>query len=266
MLKRDNTRDVPRHHQKVSAKRPLRRCKNCGNLPNFALRLPGHHMRAILRDMIHVLVRVLVLATSLGIATAAETLFQDDFKGVLAPGWSWVREHRDAWRTGTNGLEVLVQPGNMWGGQNNARNVLVRAVPSTNGTLEFLVTVSNTPGHQYEQVNLVWYYNDSNMVKLGQELVDGKLSVVMGREENDKTRTIAIVPLSWTTLDLRAVVKDGSIRGYFRKDSFCPWLEVGECTLPSPSGVEPKISLQCYQGAPGVEHWARITGFRVLRH
>lgn len=34
------------------------------------------------------------------------------------------------------------------------------------------------------------------MAKLGQEMVDGKVSIVMGREEGDKTRTIVIIPLA----------------------------------------------------------------------
>lgn len=261
MLKVDNTRDLQRHHQKVSCNATAESC----NFRALLSRLPWRDGRATLRDMIHPLLSCLVLAICVEGVGAAETLFHDDFEGVLKPGWRWVREDRDAWRTTTNGLEVLVQPGNMWGGQNNARNVLVRPVPRTDGTLEFRVTISNTPAHQYEQVNLVWYYNDSNMVKLGQELVDGKLSVVMGREEDDKTRTISIVPLSWTTLDLRALVQNGSIRGFFRKDAASPWIDVGECTLPSPPGQDAKISLQCYQGAPDVKHWARITRFRLLR-
>jgi len=27
---------------------------------------------------------------------AQESLFEDDFKGHVGPGWSWVREHREA--------------------------------------------------------------------------------------------------------------------------------------------------------------------------
>jgi len=49
---------------------------------------------------------------------------------------------------------------------------------------------------QWEQVDLVLYYDDSNMVKVGLELVDGQLSIVMGREEKDATRTISITPVA----------------------------------------------------------------------
>ena len=127
---------------------------------------------------------------------ADELLFQDDFKGKLGDGWSWVREHREFWRATQRGLEVRIEPGNMWGPANDARNLLVRGAPdATKGEVEVSVYVENTPSEQYEQVDLVWYYDDSHMVKIGRELVDGKLSVVMGREKDDRTQTIAIVPL-----------------------------------------------------------------------
>jgi regulation of enolase protein 1 (concanavalin A-like superfamily) len=195
---------------------------------------------------------------------AGEILFRDDFAGKLGEGWAWVREHPRAWRVTPRGLEVLIEPGNMWGPSNDARNVLVRPAPdATNREIEFSVKVQNQPSNQYEQVDLVWYYDDSNMVKLGQELVDGKLSVVMGREEMDKTRTVALIPLESTTFQLRLFVKGGSIRGQYRASDAGEWRNAGQCDLPAPPNVKAKISLQFYQGAAGVEHWARVTEFRV---
>ena len=195
-----------------------------------------------------------------------ETLFQDDFKGRLGPGWSWVREHREAWRITKHGLEVRIEPGNMWGPENNARNLLVRSAPNiANAALEISVNVENKPSHQYEQADLVWYYDDSNMVKLGEELVDGKLSVVMGREEKDKTRTIAIIPLDSTTLHLKITVKGRRVRGEFKSSSANDWRVVGECDAPTMIDGRAKISLQFYQGRPNLEHWARVTEFKVVK-
>jgi regulation of enolase protein 1 (concanavalin A-like superfamily) len=197
---------------------------------------------------------------------ADELLFQDDFKGKLGEGWSWAREHREAWRATEQGLEVRIEPGNMWGPQNNAKNVLVRAAPdATTNELEISVKVENKPTNQYEQVDLVWYYDDGNMVKLGEELVDGKLSVVMGREEKDKTRTVAIIPLDSTSVRLRFFVKGNRIRGQFRPASAGQWQDVGECDLPAPVHAAGRISVQCYQGSEKAEHWARISEFRVRR-
>src|SRR5882757_4546589 len=92
---------------------------------------------------------VAALANSLW---AQEIPFQDDFHGDLGAGWSWVREHRTAWRVTERGLEVRVEPGNMWGPQNDARNLLVRPAPEITGSgIEVSVNVENEPTNQYEQ-------------------------------------------------------------------------------------------------------------------
>src|SRR5512137_1887607 len=81
---------------------------------------------------------------------AGEVLFQDDFRNGLRQGWSWVREHRGAWRVTESGLEVRVEPGNMWGPKNDARNVLVRPAPDVTGSeIEVSVSVENKPTCQY---------------------------------------------------------------------------------------------------------------------
>jgi agarase len=184
--------------------------------------------------------------------------FQDSFRGRLGEGWSWIREDRASWRVTEGGLEMRVQPGNLWG----PSNVLVRPAPDP-AQHEVLVSVrlENRPTEQYEQVDLVWYYADSHMVKLGQELVDGRLCVVMGREENDRARTIAILPLRSFVVQVRFVVQDQSIRGEFRTDEAEGWQTAGSCDLPVKGA--PQVSLQCYQGPATTERWARLTDFRL---
>ncbi len=197
---------------------------------------------------------------------ADDALFQDDFDGKLGEGWSWVREHRDCWRATGRGLEVRIEPGNMWGPANDAKNVLVRAAPdATKDEIEVSVNVENKPTEQYEQVDLVWYFDDGHMVKLGRELVDGKLSIVMGREENDRARTITIIPLDAASVRLRLRVKGDQIRGQFLAPDASEWRDAGHCDLPVPANGQAKISLQFYQGPAHAEHWARITEFRIRR-
>ncbi len=195
---------------------------------------------------------------------AAEVLFRDDFKGKLGGGWSWAREDRTGWRVTEQGLEVRLQPGNMWGPANNAKNVLVRPLPySAKDDIEISVSVENRPTEQYEQVDLVWYYDDGHMVKIGQELVDGKLSIVMGREEQDRTRVIVILPLDSFSVRLRLVAKGDRVRGEYRLPGKESWITAGECDLPV--NGPPKASLQVYQGPKSVERWARLSEFRVTR-
>lgn len=188
-------------------------------------------------------------------------LFQDNFTAGLGKGWSWRREDAKHWRTGPRGLEVMVQPGNMWGPANDAKNILLRPAPDPRRQpVEITAAVENHPTHQYEQVDLVWYYDDGHMVKVGEELVDGKLSVVMGREANDRTRTISITPLDSPNVQLRMRVSGNTVHGQFKTPKG-DWRNVGQCDLPS--NGEAKLSLQFYQGAPGVEHWARVSQFTV---
>ncbi|MBI1319061.1 MAG: hypothetical protein GC168_08950 [Candidatus Hydrogenedens sp.] len=209
-------------------------------------------------------ITILTCLTLLASAAADAPLFQDDFRGGLGEGWSWVREHPEAWRTTDAGLEILLEPGNMWGGANDARNVLVRPLPEIEaGALRIALTVSNDPIGQYEQIDLVWYYDDSRMVKIGLERVDGQNSLVMGREERDKTRTLAIIPVESTTLDVRLTVRGKEITGEFREAPDGAWQIAGACDLPAKG--KPHASIQAYQGLPTAEHWARVTGFRVER-
>jgi regulation of enolase protein 1 (concanavalin A-like superfamily) len=185
--------------------------------------------------------------------------FRDTFKPKPDAGWTWVREDPKAWRVGEGGLEVRILPGNMWGPANDAKNVLVRPAPDPKRQpVEITAAVANKPTGQWEQVDLAWYYDDSHMVKIGQEMVDGQLSVVMGREQGDKTRTIKIIPLDSNSVTLRLVVSDNKIRGRFKTPKG-EWRDVGECDLPAPANGRAHVSLQFYQGLPDVEHWAKVS-------
>lgn len=213
--------------------------------------------------------RVCLCATVMSgyVAMAAETvLFEDTFNNKLAEGWRWVREDSAAWRVRDNALEIKVQPGNMWGDKNDARNVLVRDLPKIEGgALRAEVTVENKPTNQYEQVNLVWYYDDSNMVKIGLELVDGEVCMVMGREEGDKTRTIAKPPIGndVSKLQLRLTARGNMLTGEYRIGATGDWQSAGECDLPIKGDA--KISLQTYQGPKDEEHWAKFAAFHVMK-
>jgi regulation of enolase protein 1 (concanavalin A-like superfamily) len=217
------------------------------------LNLPRPHFRIFIAG---------ILLSAAFIGTTAESLRLVDANNRLAEGWSWKRENPGGWRIRDGALEIRVEPGNMWGPQNDARNVLVRRVPEpATQQVTVSITVSNRPTEQYEQVDLVWYYDDSHMVKIGQELVDGKLSIVMGREERDRTRTLAIIPIDALEVHLRLVASNNMVRGFFRPAGSNAWREAGACDLPVRG--EPHVALQCYQGPVDVERWARLKDFQL---
>lgn len=204
---------------------------------------------------------LLVLLGGAGCATPRG--FRESFRAPLGPDWRIVRELPGAWRFADGGgLEIRALPGNMWGPANDARNVFVRPVPSPSlGPVTVSVTVSNRPTEQYEQADLVWYYNDGHQVKIGQELVDGKLSLVMGREEADRTRTICILPLTASAVDLQLRADGLQIEGFYRPAGAKEWIRAGGCDLPMHGA--PHVALQVYQGPAQVERWVRLTQLRV---
>ncbi len=190
------------------------------------------------------------------------------FAGKSLPdGWTWKRENPQAWRLRDNALEIKIEPGNMWGGKNDARNVLLIPLPDDlqQSGADVCATFANSPTKRWEQVDLVWYYRDSHMVKIGLELEHGKNSVIMGREENDRTRTIKIIPIETDKVTVRLRVADGQVRGYYRLSPQDEWSDVGVCTEPKPAANADKahVSIQCYQGDPQNPHWARITELKI---
>lgn len=206
---------------------------------------------------------LLLICAAIAIARvhSAEPLFIDQFKEGLKPGWSWIREDKSVWRTTPRGLEIRIQRGNMWGPENSGKNVLVRALPKAEAALEVSVTVEHKPTEQYEQADLVAYYDDSHMVKIGEELVDGKLSIVMGREEGDRARTIAIIPLEKNRVRLKLRIDGQQVTGFYKPEGTADWKKAGECDLPGKGA--PRIAIQTYQGSDQKEHWAKIQDFRI---
>ena len=159
-----------------------------------------------------------------------------------------------AWRVSTYGLEVRVESENEWGPANNAKNILVRPAPdASSNTIEVSVTFKSNPTNQYEQACLVWFYDEANMVKIGREMVDGIPSIVMGREENDKTKTIIIIPLEAVAVQLLLSVKGNRIEGRYRECDCDDWDVAGHCDLPAKGSAN--ISLQFYNGPTNAEHW-----------
>jgi hypothetical protein len=176
--------------------------------------------------------------------------------------YRWLRPNPQAVRLEDDSFSIRIEPGNMWGGGNDARNVLVASLPELQEqTVALSATVANRPTAQYEQVDLVWYYDDSHMVKLGHELVDGQVCIVMGREEADRTRTLGQIPIEAGQVDLMLIAQNRNIQGFFRPTGTAGWVKAGECDLPAHG--QPHLSLQCYQGPADAEHWATISHVRA---
>lgn len=192
----------------------------------------------------------------------------DRFRNSMRKEWHWLRENKDGWKLTDSGLRVLIEPGNLWGKANDAKNVLLHPVPQAwQDSVEVSVQIEHHPKKRWEQANLVWYYSDSTMVKLGLEVEHGTTNIVMGREENDRTSTIAIIPYPMETVQLRFLVGSGEVHGFYRKPGTHQWLSAGKAPLPSPSSTQhPQVSLQFYQGELNSNRWATVSRFEMQKH
>lgn len=189
----------------------------------------------------------------------------DEFHHAMRTQWHWVRENKQGWKLTDSGLQVLIEPGNLWGGSNDAKNVLLHPIPKAwQDSVEVSVEIEHHPQKRWEQVNLSWYYSDSTMVKLGLEIEHGITNIVMGREEKDRAATIAIIPYEPAKVQLRLLVEGDELQGFYRQPGADQWLLAGKTKLPTPaSDLPPQVSLQFYQGEANSNRWATVRRFEM---
>lgn len=180
-----------------------------------------------------------------------KVVFEDNFKGKLADGWSWLREDPQAWRIEDDALEIRVQPGLA----KSVKNALLRDAPDRSRgkfAIEVTITSNDKPTRQYEQGGITWYHDGRPVFKLVKELIDGKPYIIPGRK-----------PMPDKTVQLRLIVTSDHWTAEYRPSGKGDYLTAAEGKLPSPD--KDQISIQCYNGPPKAEHWIRFDDFRVLQ-
>jgi regulation of enolase protein 1 (concanavalin A-like superfamily) len=186
--------------------------------------------------------------------------FRDDFAVKLASGWSWVREARDAWRIDAGKLRLHTLSGTLWGGENTARNLLLRAVPGWAVDWSAEVTVSSHPQMDGEQAGLIYYAGDDDYVKLVKEYKAQPFAILV-REENQKAETIAKVPLATDSVDFRLTASNGKFQADVRVGESVGWKRVGECdALRASIG---RIGVFTHVSPGETERWATFSNFRI---
>jgi regulation of enolase protein 1 (concanavalin A-like superfamily) len=155
---------------------------------------------------------------------------------ALAAHWQWIRESPDEWQITPRGdLRLRTQPGQIWAGQDDARNILVRKATVAHGPASFEATVSlDNPVRKWEQAGLLVYVDDSSFIKFVVEYIEGDLFVVMAREHAGKRNVLAKIQVTPKTARLRLEVTGDQIKGLYQIDPTAfQWQEAALTDIPA---------------------------------
>jgi hypothetical protein len=109
---------------------------------------------------------------------SADTVFHDDFNGLLNPAWSIVRADASYYSLQSTGLVLRCNSGDLWGGYNSAKNVFLVSNPAPG---DFTVTAKLRwlvpPAVNWAQFDLLAYDNDDNHVRIDYTYSSGSLGI-----------------------------------------------------------------------------------------
>ena len=180
-----------------------------------------------------------------------EPVFSDSLTRPPSTEWSWLREDAALWRSNEAGLEICVQPGKA----DTVINALLLDAPDrreASYAVEVTVTNHTLPTEQYEQAGITWYGDGKPVFKLVKELIDGDLYIIPGK-----------CPMAAETVRLRLIVTADSWEAQYRPEGEAEFTTAATGDLPAPG--RDQISLQCYNGPEGSDHWIRFRDFQITK-
>lgn len=151
-------------------------------------------------------------------------VFTDDFSTpTLDPGWYFVRQSPDHWRTGppVDAFQIITQQGDIYGAGATARNITLRAAPDD---WEIRAKLTFDPTLPTQQAGLIFYESDISYVKLVRIALPAQFPgqstqrVVMLYQLNDETKAVGELNVSDTTLYLRMRRVGGRLDGWWSAD------------------------------------------------
>lgn len=189
---------------------------------------------------------------------------EDAFAGKLGPGWTWTRESAAAHKVDKAGLQIKPLPGSLVDKANDAKNLLVRALPAAeDGVVAVEVEVKNAPAVDGEEAGLLLWKDDDAWVKLTRAQVEGKLKVVFAREKQPFSVVVAEREEAGASHRLRLRWEDRRIQAEILPAGGAKWVVAGYCESPFAAMEGVKVALVA-SGAPAdAGRWAVFSGFRA---
>lgn len=193
--------------------------------------------------------------------------FEETFEDDLSEGWSWIREVPEAWHIENQELHMQVLPGTLWGERNDARNILLRPAQEIEPGLTSEVRVANEPVLQGEQAGLIWYLDEGNYIKLVKERLEGRIWIVLAREQDEQPALVNRVPIQPQSVRLRLTLVEGvgavSALGQVLAPEESEWKTVGECDpIPAPAL---QVGIFTHGGPNDTRRWAHFSRFKIYK-
>jgi len=111
---------------------------------------------------------------------ASCTSGMDEFgSSTLGTCWSWIREDRSKWSLSRGNLCITTQAGSLYFDSNDTRNVLLRAAPSGDFSIE--THVYYAPTENFQKAGLVVYADDDNAAVLALAYCESSTPGCQGR-------------------------------------------------------------------------------------
>ena len=185
--------------------------------------------------------------------------YRAKFSEKLDEEWSFVREDKADWRLREGALQLLAQPSNIWGKQNQkTENFLLRPIPGPVFAVE--VTVDFNPKKQYEQAGILLYADDDNYIKFDREMVNGRQSCTLVLESKAKPQGVKMIPFRGGPLRLRLQIADGKVRAMVKAPDEKAWTAHGQTSLPGDVD-KLQVGLFALNGEAEKPRWATFKDF-----
>ena len=177
----------------------------------------------------------------------------DEFNSAtLDSAWSWVRQDSANWSLTENpgSMRIKCQSGDLWGGMNNAKNLLLRNAPSGDWTMT--TKLSFNPSQNYQQAGLMVYKDDDNYVRLTRHYGD-----YSGTGHIETVKEISGAPVSTdlassdTSVYLKIVKSGITYTMSYNTDGGSSWTQVEQYTGVD-LGISIKVGICCFGGPTGV--------------
>ena len=204
----------------------------------------------------------LALSIACAMAVAEEkALFEENFAGKLANGWTWIDEVPGSWRLTEGGLELKVLPvgEGLYGSGRKHPNLLLRD-PGAKGDFAIEVQVKSQPSAQFEHAGLMLFADGDNYVVLNKEMLD-KPEVVFVAEKDAKPAHVS-KPYEHENICLRLLVAGKKAIAQYRHYDTDEWQTLGERDLPTPGPY--KVGVFAGRPPKDADHRALFTRFRIV--